>query len=343
MINSELFFRKDSEGNTLYFPWGFFSSGYIVDSDDTKQIIIKFQEITIYLSLVFVGIMLISTLFFEENILMMVVAWTGIMLLFFAGMFLRQQPILAKMQKSSIKLGINDQAYASGVPLSTKNLKVVLVLLIGMTFGSIFYSFFATGLSEVFLIIAFFMLSISGIYWKILVWKIDQDLHPQNYTMTFDTQQAIEVENMKFTPKNIMVVLGLCLMIGGGFFWYIQDAQDKNTQRQHLYQTMDVPTYANYLAIRNAKGGRFDSNAYIFSADAKANKFILNLWLKDESNLEAQTHKYKSHLRKQACQSKALSGFLRKGGENHYRFYPSKERVDLQFEVVIVKEDCEGY
>lgn len=343
MLDIKQIFRKDSEGNTLFFPWGPFSSGYIVDDETIKKRIISKYELHLWLSLAWIPVVFIIFFMFQNN-LVVIFSFLFLSIGVTIGIvYVSYQPLLQKLRPSAIKLRVGDNQVYMNSGLNLKKIKWLVILMVLGSFIFTGYSFFEQAIMVPLLGVSAMMLLTAVVYWKMYTQLDLQERYPENYTLPLEYETPPPVENMKFTPKNIGIILIVILVIFGAIYWGINDAQEKENTRNHLYETMDTNTYATYLATRNKKGGHYDNGATIFSTEAVKNQFILNLVLKESTDLEVQKRKYRSSLRRQACRSKAMGGFFKKGGANHYRFYETEEVGDMLFEVVLTKEDCSGY
>lgn len=337
-----MIFQKDREGNELFFPWGILTYGYKVPNEIVRKKIVDVYQFSMIISIVLVVLLFIAIKMFENDITSTLLA---IVTLTTVGLYivnLRMTPLLKNLKKSNIKMRVGHKG-STPIPLSLGMVKVIIGLLMFLNLIVIVYSFIEPDFSSLFMMLSLGFLGVTWLYMKILTYMIEQDKHPENYTVPMDLKSSFDTEPMKWNLKNTIIILALVIgLFGGGFAYYMSEVQN-DKERKALYKNMDVNTYAAYLATRNREGGRYDKDAYIFSAESNENQFILNLQLKEITDLEIQERKYISSMRRQACRSKAMGGFLKKGGENHYRFYESKESDVVLFEVILKGRDCVGY
>jgi hypothetical protein len=107
-------FKKDSQGNTLYYPWGSFASGVIIDSEKTKNQIQRFIKKSFLIAIIVV-------VFFQ-----ILKNWAGIILILsiFPWYYLGIKKRIQNLPKSTEKIKISES-----IENSTKFLNLPTLIL----------------------------------------------------------------------------------------------------------------------------------------------------------------------------------------------------------------------
>lgn len=123
---SESYFRRNTEGQILFYPWGFFGKGYIVPDEEQKKILIKFFKRAGIVSLLYTYLVLFISKRFGFII------GFGFFILYTFAYYIVVQTLTRKFEKTEEKLPVLE-FYAN----QSRSLSYLNIVLLGL--GSLLF------------------------------------------------------------------------------------------------------------------------------------------------------------------------------------------------------------
>ena len=345
---SEVLFKKDDDGNTVFYKWGVMGRGVVIDTEERKEQIVAFVSKYYLLTFALIFFMQFLILVMHTEIMRTSLVFVGIALLM-AGWYLQSVSKLTRgLEYSTTRLTMENgwQTTAEKMPrYAIVGGFIAMILLVVLSLATIFF----LDSSILWAGILLLPVGIFGTYayYRMIIYSKAMKAQPAVVTRTprNATPEAIE-----WTPKNVAIIAALLAAVVGFVYYSYADSKQGFDERMARYDTMSAEEMAAYLAEVNADpeqidlitrhaGTKAEGTTITFYRELSSN--ILSDIVVDTQHLEEEQLKMTRQLKREMCGSPTYDLFYDKGGSLIFSYQQVGEGdAQFLFDVKVDKVLC---
>ena len=318
----EVLFKKDVEGNTVFYKWGVLGRGVIIDTEERKVRIVAFVSRYYLLTFALIFLMQFLILVMHREIIQTTLLFLGIALVM-AGWYLQAVGKLTHgLEYSTTRLTMENswQTTAGKMPRYViVGGFIAMILLSGFSLAALF--FLDGGIRWA----ALFLLAVGAFgtyaYHRMLVYA--KEVKSQNSVVVTISPGKSKSESIAWTPKNVAIIATLLVAVTGLVYYSYADSKQGFDERMARYNAMTTEEMAAHLAEVNAEpeqidpitrhaGTKAEGTTITFYRELSSN--ILSDLVVDTQDLEEEQLKMTHQLRREMCGSPTYDLFYDKGG-----------------------------
>lgn len=348
---SETLFHQDDKGNIVFYPWGIFGKGIIVEHTNTKVQIISFlslyNKITftllICLAIVLNYVKLSDISIYVGSIVFMMTSWY----------YMKIRVLTQNLSPSTMKLKISD-AWKNGAKHFSRHTIIggLITMVLLICFSILFILIDNTSMGLIYGSLLF-GLGIFGAYGYYQILQYAETQIPSESTSNINTksQKSRKIEkSINWTTANISILISvsgaIILML---YIVYVNSSKNFK-ERMDRYNQMSLEQMASYLSERNAKphlidpltlhaGTDSDATSVYFYRELLSNP--LGNTIVDRNNPENEKLKMSRQLQQDMCNLPTWKLFYQKGGNVVYLYYEETDNGrSTLFEIHINQKFC---
>ena len=344
---SEALFKEDENGNSIFYKWGVFGRGVLIDTQERRDKVILFISTYYAITFVFIFIMQFSILFLHTDFLQTTLFFLGVGVILMVWYYLKIEELTKGLEYSQTKLSIYDGWKKTSYRLPKYVIWggfIMMLLLVVLAIVTFFLDDFPVWIGLFLLILGVFA---SYGYYKMIIFSKDIPV-PIPPVKTIPEESSEKA--MEWNLKNSSIVFSVFIVVAGFVYYVYFDAKQEYDEKMAMYEKMTTQEMATYLAKINSgqntidlitthTGTKAENNRIYFYRELKSNP--ISDMVVDVEHIQDDKIRMSKQLKREMCDSPAFNLFYKKGGELLFVYNLVKdEQKTFLFNVKIDQNFC---